>query len=47
MYVYRVAAIKQIAAMPMAAVEGLEKLGQLLRPQVAAIESAPGHGVGT
>lgn len=53
MYAYRVAALKQIAAMPMAVVEGLEKLEQLralwngVHIQVAAIESAPGHGVDT
>lgn len=53
MYAYRVAALKQIAAMPMAVVEGLEKLEQLralwngVHIQVATIESAPGHGVDT
>ncbi len=53
MYAYRVAALKQIAAMPMAVVEGLEKLEQLralwngIHIQVAAIESAPGHGIDT
>ena len=53
MYAYRVAALKQITAMPMAVVEGLEKLEQLralwngVHIQVAAIESAPGHGVDT
>lgn len=53
MYAYRVSALKKIAAMPMAMIEGLEKLEQLralwngVHIQVAAIESAPGHGVDT
>ncbi len=53
MYAYRVVALKQIAAMPMAVIEGLEKLEQLralwngVHIQVAAIESAPGHGIDT
>ncbi len=53
MYAYRVAALKQIAAMPMAVIEGLEKLEQLralwngVHIQVAAIDSAPGHGIDT
>jgi len=53
MYAYRVAALKQIASMPMAIVENLEKLEQLralwngVHIQVSTIESAPGHGVDT
>jgi 3-deoxy-manno-octulosonate cytidylyltransferase (CMP-KDO synthetase) len=53
MYAYRVATLKQLTALPMAVVEGLEKLEQLralwngVHIQVAAIESAPGHGIDT
>lgn len=53
MYAYRVATLKQLASLPIAVVEGLEKLEQLralwngVHIQVAAIESAPSHGVDT
>lgn len=53
MYAYRVATLKQLTALPMAVIEGLEKLEQLralwngIHIQVAAIESAPGHGIDT
>jgi 3-deoxy-manno-octulosonate cytidylyltransferase (CMP-KDO synthetase) len=53
MYAYRVATLKQLTAFPMAMIEGLEKLEQLralwngVHIQVAAINSAPGHGVDT
>jgi len=53
MYAYRVATLKQLTVLPVAVIEGLEKLEQLralwngIHIQVAAIESAPGHGVDT
>ena len=53
MYAYRVNTLKQLSQLPVAQVEDLEKLEQLralwngIQIQVAAIESAPGHGVDT
>ena len=53
MYAYRVATLKRLTSLPMAVVEGLEKLEQLralwngVHIQVAAIASAPGHGIDT
>lgn len=55
MYAYRVATLERIASMPMpmAVLEGLEKLEQLralwngVHIQVATIESPSGHGLDT
>ncbi len=53
MYAYRVNTLKQLSQLPVAEVEGLEKLEQLralwngIQIQVAVIDKAPGHGIDT